>query len=265
MLLSGAVAALAILGGCHSQNEYQAALDANRKCQGALEQVQGELGSCRAEKAQLESQMDAYRTDAEAAEAKLQAAQDKNTELASQLDRYRDELTKLRQDKPELVIGGPVLPAEVNVALKKLAAEHSDLVEYLPRYGMVKFKSDLTFALGSDQPRGEAVRALGALAQIIQSPDAQRFHIYVAGHTDDVPVKKPESVRKYGNNWGLSAARAISVIKVLFNAGVDQKRMGAVAFSKYHPVEPNTVGNKGNPANRRVEIWIVPQDRLLTQ
>jgi hypothetical protein len=61
----------------------------------------------------------------------------------------------------------------------------------------------------------------------------------------------------------LSAFRARSVIKVLFEAGVAQNRMAIVGFSKYHPVQANKPKG-GNPANRRVEIWIVSPERLLT-
>jgi chemotaxis protein MotB len=47
-------------------------------------------------------------------------------------------------------------------------------------------------------------------------------------------------------------------------AGLDPERIGAMGFGEYHPVEPNKPNKKGNPKNRRVEIWIIPPDRFLT-
>jgi flagellar motor protein MotB len=40
---------------------------------------------------------------------------------------------------------------------------------------------------------------------------------------------------------------------------IDPKRMSVRGFSEYRPVAPNAPGKKGNPQNRRVEIYIVPE------
>ena len=149
-------------------------------------------------------------------------------------------------------------------ALRALAETNSDLMAYLPNYGMIKLKADLTFGKGSAEVNVKAKAALAKLAEIINSDVAKQFHVYVAGHTDDIPLVKPETIRLHGTNWGLSCHRALAVVKVLFEAAVAQQRMGAVGFGKHHPVVPNLAGNKGHPLNRRVEIWIVPPDRFLT-
>ena len=137
-------------------------------------------------------------------------------------------------------------------------------MEYLPKYGMIKLKADLTFDKGSAKVKPEAVEALKKLAKIVNSDAAKHFGVYVAGHTDDIPLVKPETIRAHGSNWGLSLHRAGAVVKVLAMAGVSQRRLCAMGFSKYHPIAPNKPGHKGNPLNRRVEIWIVPPDRFLT-
>ena len=59
--------------------------------------------------------------------------------------------------------------------------------------------------------------------------------------------------------------RAIAVQGVLSKAGLTPARIGAMGFGEYHPVAPNAPGKKGNRLNRRVEIWIVPPDRFLTE
>jgi len=40
---------------------------------------------------------------------------------------------------------------------------------------------------------------------------------------------------------------------------MDSKRLSVRAFGEYRPIEPNQPGKKGNPKNRRVEIYIVPE------
>ena len=47
-------------------------------------------------------------------------------------------------------VPGVALPAELDELLQQLARDNPGLLEYDRRLGMVKFKSDLTFAPGSD-------------------------------------------------------------------------------------------------------------------
>jgi flagellar motor protein MotB len=42
------------------------------------------------------------------------------------------------------------------------------------------------------------------------------------------------------------------------SSGLEPKRLSTRGFGEYRPVAPNAAGNKGNPQNRRVEIFIVP-------
>jgi len=40
---------------------------------------------------------------------------------------------------------------------------------------------------------------------------------------------------------------------------IDPKRMSARGFGEYRPIADNKPNKKGNPLNRRVEIYIVPE------
>ena len=130
---------------------------------------------------------------------------------------------------------------------------------------MVKFKADFTFDKGSDDVSAEAASALDKLVDILNSSAAKDFNVYVAGHTDDIPIKKPETLRRHPTNWYLSAHRAVEVQSVLEKQGLAPQRIGVMGFSEYHPVEANAAGQKGSAKNRRVEIWIVPPGKFLTE
>ncbi len=81
---------------------------------------------------------------------------------------------------------------------------------------------------------------------------AKGKQIFVQGHTDDVPV--PKSNKAFASNWELSAARALSVVHYLQDeAKISGRRLGAVAFSKYRPVD-----RKKKVKNRRIEIVLAP-------
>jgi len=265
LVLLVSVGLLLVAVGCVPKQKYDEAVAASRRANEQLRKVQAELQTVRSDNQKLRDQL-----------ASCNAAVANKDKLINQIDQANKDLTEKLHKLKELydklaarqsAVGSTtinILPVKVDVALRSLAKENPDLMEYLPKYGMIKLKADLTFDKGSAKVKPEAVEALKKLAKIVNSDAAKRFGVYVAGHTDDIPLVKPETIRAHGSNWGLSLHRAGAVVKVLAIAGVSQRRLCAMGFSKYHPIAPNKPGHKGNPLNRRVEIWIVPPDRFLT-
>jgi chemotaxis protein MotB len=163
-------------------------------------------------------------------------------------------LIKSMQDR---LLGGSPLPVELNTALEDFA-KGNDMVEYDASRGMVKFKSDLLFDKGSDAVTSQAAAAIKTLSDILNSEQARKFDIIVAGHTDDIPILRAETLRAHPTNRALSCHRAISVIEQMEKDGIEPKRLSSRGFGEYRPLEPNAAARKGNPKNRRVEIYIVP-------
>lgn len=194
--------------------------------------------------------------EANARLAALRAAGEGDVALVQQLE---DALAALEDAKAQIraLSQQTVLPPELDAALKQLAASNPDIMEYDPDLGMVKFRSDLTFALGSTQVSAPARQTLGSLAGVLKSPAAIPYEVRIVGHTDNVPVENPANRAKFGDNWGLSAFRAIAVKDVLQSAGVQPNRMSVAGYGEYRPIVAN--GPRGAEANRRVEIYLVPR------
>lgn len=169
----------------------------------------------------------------------------------------RDRLREALDDAEERLrnAGGVVLPPELDDALSKLAAANPQLMSYDANRGMIKLRSDLTFALGSADVSAGAANTLSSLAGIFNSPAAQSYEVRVVGHTDNVPIKNVGTRAKHPTNWHLSVHRAISVMQVLAKAGVSSQRLGVGGYGEYRPATANTKG--GTEANRRVEIYLV--------
>ncbi|WP_345993954.1 OmpA family protein [Sulfurimonas sp. HSL-1716] len=74
--------------------------------------------------------------------------------------------------------------------------------------------------------------------------------VLVNGYTDNI-VPAKDSV--YKDNWQLSSARALSVVKELVKDGVSGDRLGAVGYGEYRPVATNDT-SEGRDKNRRVTI-----------
>lgn len=260
----GMLSALLTTGGCLvPKSRLDAAraanAQANQQLQQALASKQGFLRDSESLRAMIAGRNAAL--DTKGKEVSL---------LQSEVNRLRDSEDDLkrrlnvlmnRDDVP--AIGGP-LPMQVDRALRAFSKANPDLMEYLPKYGMVKMKSDLTFPPGGDAVKTGASEALGKLVKILQTPDAARLSVYIAGHTDDMRIAKPETRRRHPTNWYLSVHRAVGVQKALVRAGLAPQRIAAMGFGEYHPIVPNKPDKKGNALNRRVEIWILPGGRFLT-
>ena len=154
--------------------------------------------------------------------------------------------------------GATQLPAELTSMLEDWA-KGSDLVSFDAARGIVKFKSDLLFEKGSDEAAPSAMEAVKSLCGILNTEQAKAFDIIIAGHTDDLPISQPETKAKHPSNWYLSAHRAITVLDAMTANGIVPERASIRGFGEFRPVVPNELNKKGNPQNRRVEIYIVPK------
>jgi chemotaxis protein MotB len=81
------------------------------------------------------------------------------------------------------------------------------------------------------------------------------MRIHVIGHTDDSkPFNSP-----FHDNWELSAARAISVVKILIKNHVEPKLLTACGKAEYEPIASNLT-ETGKEKNRRVELYFFSKD-----
>jgi len=174
--------------------------------------------------------------------------------LEEDLTRRKSLITRMQ----EQLLGAVALPVELSTMLEDFAKEN-EMVTYDASRGVVKFKSDLLFEVGSDKVASTAAQAVKSLCNILNSEQAKDFDIIIAGHTDDIPIGKPATRAKHPTNWHLSAHRAISVLNLMAGSKIDSKRMSVRGFGQYRPIELNKPNKGGNPKNRRVEIYIVPR------
>ncbi len=215
--------------------------------------------------AELESQLQTAKLQLDKLQRQLDAAEGRGGVEVSSL---MQKIAALEEDlnakkalieamQKQLVSGSVQLPVELSTMLEDFAKSKPDMVTFDPATGIVKFKSDLLFDAGSDNVAASAVEAVKSLCDILNSEQGRQFDIIIAGHTDDIKIAKPETREKHPTNWHLSAHRAISVLNIMNSNNVDQTRMSVRGFGEFRPVEANEPNQKGNPQNRRVEIYIV--------
>lgn len=117
------------------------------------------------------------------------------------------------------------------------------------------FQSEVLFPSGGNvlNPEGEVEMAklASALLDLAKEiPPEINWVLRVDGHTDNVPLS---GSGRYADNWELSAARAISVVKYLISKGVPSNRLVAAGFGENQPIaEGDSV--EARAQNRRIEL-----------
>ena len=241
---------LMLLSGCNS--ELQNLKVQNNTQQKRIAELESELQTTKVQLEQLKRQLETAegRGGVEAG-----ALQQKIAALEEDLAKKKELIATMQK---QLLYGGASLPVELTTMLEEFA-KGKEMVEYDPNRGVVKFKSDLLFEPGSDVVASSAEEVIKALCQILNSEQGKNFDVIIAGHTDDIRIGKPDTRAKHATNWHLSAHRAISVLDIMSSSGISPERMSVRGFGEFRPIAPNAPNKKGNPQNRRVEIYIVPQ------
>jgi chemotaxis protein MotB len=126
---------------------------------------------------------------------------------------------------------------------------------------LIRLPADISFKNGSAVIENQdSILFLKRLALIIKTLPNE-VEVQVRGFTDNVP---PPRNSIYQDNWELSTARAVSVVKELIKIGVNPARLGAVGYSEYRPVTTNATP-EGRAKNRRVDIYFFAKKKSVQQ
>ena len=136
--------------------------------------------------------------------------------------------------------------------LREILSDRSDIRIVGDRF---VFQSEVLFTSGSADlnPTGleEMKKVADALLQIASEiPDDIAWVLRVDGHTDDIPLS---GTGRYKDNWELSQARALSVVKYFISQGIPATRLVAAGFGEFQPLEPGD-SDEARAKNRRIEL-----------
>ncbi|MEK4345558.1 flagellar motor protein MotB [Paenibacillus sp. FSL P4-0184] len=109
------------------------------------------------------------------------------------------------------------------------------------------------FAIGKADLKSPALPALQQLSGLFSDIGAK---ISIEGHTDNTPVS---SASHYNDNWELSGARALSVLRFFLDReGLNPDNFQYAGYADTQPTADNTSA-AGQQKNRRVEIIVLRQ------
>ena len=118
------------------------------------------------------------------------------------------------------------------------------------------FPSEILFDLGSDELQEKGLFELSQMAKVIRKivakiPKEIDWILRVDGHTDKT---KFLNGAKFTDNWELSQARALSVVKYFISEELlPAERFAATGFGEFQPIDKGE-NKKALARNRRIEI-----------
>lgn len=120
----------------------------------------------------------------------------------------------------------------------------------------VSFEGDILFESGKHELKEEG-RQLLERAFSVFSKSVPQNDVFIAGHTDNVPIRE-DARDRYESNWVLSTYRAVEVVKYLVGKGLSPQSVTAAGYGEYKPVADNSTV-EGRAENRRVELFLIPR------
>jgi chemotaxis protein MotB len=187
-------------------------------------------------------------------EAQKSAALEKKVaDLQAQNDALSQSKAQLTEEKGQLEAKSKQYE-ELAGSLKEQIESGQVEISELKGKMTVKLKDRVVFSSGSAAINKQGRDALDAVAKAFH--DLQNKTVIVAGYTDNVPIAGKGAFK---DNWDLSTARAVSVVRYLQSKGVEPKMLGAAGFSEYRPLALNDSAD-GRSQNRRIEIALTAAD-----
>jgi chemotaxis protein MotB len=205
----------------------------------------------------------------DSAKAQIALLNQQIDQLKAQLSSVAQALDLSRQETKAKDVEIANLGAKLNTAL---AAKVEELTQYRSEFfGKLRsllanrsgiqvvgdrfvFQSEVLFPVGSAELTPAGVAEMTTLAVTIKDiaaeiPPDVHWILRVDGHTDPQPVKGGS----YSSNWELSAARAITVVKLLIADGVPPDHLAATGFGEYQPFGPGDTSD-AYAKDRRIEL-----------
>jgi len=182
-----------------------------------------------------------------------------DSDLVTQLDREVIALHKKNQmleNQLQSCSEGD-LNTELYAQLNQVFSGTEITVEREGSRAVVVIPGELVFSPGSTKVRDEATMVTDLLATALTLH--QDTHIWVIGHTDDDALVGTLR-RRYGDNWGLSTARASAFMHLLVDKfGIAASRFTIAGQGETRPVATNDTP-EGRVRNRRLVVVIGPPE-----
>ncbi len=139
---------------------------------------------------------------------------------------------------------------KLETLLQPLSSAHQVTMVSLPLTLTIQLDASVLFASGQADLKPAAVTLLRQVAGSLQQLPPP-FTTIVQGYTDDQPI----ATARFPSNWALSVSRAVTVVQLFNDSGLNGGQLAAEGFGQFAPVASNAT-DEGRAQNRRVVLVI---------
>ncbi|MGK5093816.1 OmpA family protein [Deltaproteobacteria bacterium TL4] len=203
---------------------------------------------------QLEGEISKNADQLKALEEQLVLAKEGEAQRLAQKEELEQQVKALIQQLEETQAPINMAYAHLATSLKKeIEAQQIRLISQNGRL-LIRVQENLLFSKAEAFIQSKGFKILGQIGKSLKPLENVSFQ--VVGHTDNVKISR-KNAKRYKNNWELSTARAISVLKYLVeDQGFEPSRISAVGQGEYQPVASNKT-SLGRQNNRRIEFVLL--------
>ena len=159
---------------------------------------------------------------------------------------------------PEDYMGEPAT-AETDESFQELRKDLTESLKELIDADLVKIHSnqdwlvvqvgsEMLFESGSDVLNNNALLFFRDITDNAEIKDSVHA-IKIRGYTDNRPI----ATSRFSSNWALSSARAVAVVQLFEENGIEPGRMTVEGYGQHQPFESNDSAD-GRKSNRLVEL-----------
>ncbi|MEM7251371.1 MAG: OmpA family protein [Pseudomonadota bacterium] len=202
----------------------------------------------------------------EALAARLESLSEDDAKAAAEIELLRNRVQQLRNELARFEARQNAQDAQVDQAASAQRTLQSALATYLSENKLdikqdrqkltLQLSDRILFDSGSATIKREGIEVLRRVGAVLRERLGE-LEVQVGGHTDNVPVRTLSGF--LGSNWGLSAARAVTVVRFFEREiGIEPTLLSAVGYSEFRP-RANNDTSLGRSRNRRIEIVLLPR------
>ncbi len=226
----------------------------------ALEEEKAALASSLSN---LEKKVDMLETDRNTLSAEKDDLSKKVSMVESQLKQTEDKVASVNKSVEDK-------QAQINMLRSEIQHAFSDVEKAMSASGQrimeiedmlyVDMTNPINFATGSAQLNPKDNKALEEIADMLKK--SPNLNLIIEGHADNRPI----NTARYQDNWDLSVARSVAIVRKLVAMGVDPKQLTAAGKGEFHPkVTDDPKSSATMASNRRIELMVVPRIGKLYQ
>jgi len=224
-----------LLSACVSTGKYDEAVAEMEKMRASLGNTQGELSTSQSENDKMRKSLGSTQAKLTASQAEIATLSKIEAETKRRNEIYGQFVNRLQS----MIDGGKLT---VNIDAGRI---------------VINLPNNVLFKTGSANLNPEGQEALTQIGGVLKQFSDRRFQI--EGHSDNVPIKSS----RFPSNWELSTTRALSVVHLLTEMGVNPENISAAGFGEFRPRADNETED-GRKLNRRIEIVMLPNLDILS-